>query len=92
MIEAAARAGFCRCRRTSNVQSISGNVSALVSLFAATIGSPIIRVAAFSYGVRSAIGQRQRGEVEKRVTAQMQADRAARKSAKRGRATGSVQS
>jgi len=71
---------------TANVQSISGNVSALTALFAATMGSPIIKVAAFTYGVRSAIGQKQRGEVEKRVAAQGKADRAERK-AQRGSIT-----
>ena len=40
---------------TSNVASTTTNVSALTSLFAATLGSPIIRVAAFSYGVRQAV-------------------------------------
>jgi hypothetical protein len=41
---------------TANVQSISGNVSALTSLFAATLGSPIIKVAAVL--VRRALGRR----------------------------------
>ena len=52
---------------TANVQSISGNVSALTSLFAATLGSPIIKVAAFSYGVRSAAGRRHEKDVDRRV-------------------------
>jgi hypothetical protein len=43
---------------TSNVAQVSTNVSALTSLFAATLGSPIIKVAAFSYGVRHAIAGR----------------------------------
>ena len=40
---------------TSNVASTTTNVSALTALFAATLGSPIIRVAAFTYGVRQAV-------------------------------------
>jgi len=40
---------------TANVSSMSTNVNALTSLFAATMGSPIVKVAAFSYGVRSAL-------------------------------------
>ena len=52
---------------TANVQSISGNVSALTSLFAATLGSPIIKVAAFSYGVRSVATKRQEKDVNRRV-------------------------
>lgn len=43
---------------TSNVSDASANLSALSSLVAATVGSPLIKVAAFSYGVRSAIGGR----------------------------------
>ncbi len=40
---------------TANVSSMSTNVNALTSLFAATLGSPVVKVAAFSYGVRSAL-------------------------------------
>jgi uncharacterized protein YoxC len=40
---------------TANVSSMSTNVNALTSLFAATLGSPVVKVAAFSYGVRSAM-------------------------------------
>ena len=40
---------------TSNVAATTTNVSALTALFAATLGSPIIRVAAFTYGVRQAV-------------------------------------
>jgi uncharacterized protein YoxC len=64
---------------TANVQSISGNVSALTSLFAATLGSPIIKVAAFSYGVRRAAGKRHTDEVNKRVRAELKAERRARR-------------
>jgi len=40
---------------TANVASMSTNISALTSLFAATVGSPVVKVAAFTYGVRSAM-------------------------------------
>ncbi len=40
---------------TKNVQQITGNASAMVSLFSTSVGSPLIRVAALSYGVRQAI-------------------------------------
>ena len=46
---------------TSNVASTTTNVSALTALFAATLGSPIIRVAAFTYGVRQAVAGRAAG-------------------------------
>ena len=60
---------------TANVQSISGNVSALTSLFAATLGSPIIKVAAFSYGVRSVATKRQEKDVNKRVRDELKSSR-----------------
>ena len=39
---------------------MSTNVNALTSLFAATLGGPLIKVAAFSFGVRMAVGSRRR--------------------------------
>ena len=45
---------------TTNVQQMTTNASALTALFAATIGSPMIKVAAFSYGVRQALSGRSR--------------------------------
>ncbi|MDM7853422.1 DUF948 domain-containing protein [Cellulomonas alba] len=37
---------------TTAAAQVSENVAALTSLFAATLGGPLVRVAAFSYGVR----------------------------------------
>ena len=56
---------------TANVQSMTGNLSSLTSLFAATLGSPVIKVAAFSYGVRKAAGKRDSDEMTKRVKAEL---------------------
>jgi len=41
---------------TGDIAETSGNVSALVALFAASVGGPLITIAAFSAGVRAAIG------------------------------------
>ena len=41
---------------TGDVAETTGNISALVALFAASVGGPLIKVAAFSAGVRAAIG------------------------------------
>ena len=41
---------------TTAAASVSENVSALTSLFAATVGGPMVKVAAFSYAVRRAFG------------------------------------
>lgn len=40
---------------TTAAAQVSENVAALTSLFAATVGSPMIKVAAFSYGVRRSL-------------------------------------
>lgn len=67
---------------TANVQSMTGNLSSLTSLFAATLGTPVVKVAAFSYGVRRAAGNRHRADVEKQVRATMKSDRASAKAAR----------
>jgi methyl-accepting chemotaxis protein len=42
----------------ANVSDATANVSALSSLIAATVGSPLVKVASFSYGLRTARAQR----------------------------------
>ena len=42
---------------TANVGSMATNANALTSLFAATVGQPLVKAAAFSYGVRSALAK-----------------------------------
>ena len=64
---------------TDNVATLSGNASALASTFSATVGGPMIKAAAFSYGVRSALANRRKADVEKRVRSEMKAERRARK-------------
>ena len=66
---------------TDNVSNISTNASALASTFSATVGGPMIKAAAFSYGVRSALGDRRRAGVEKKVKAELKAARRAKKEA-----------
>ncbi len=39
---------------TTSAAQVSENVSALAGLYAATLGRPLVKVAAFSYGVRQA--------------------------------------
>lgn len=67
---------------TANVQTISSNASALSSVFAATLGSPVIKVAAFSYGVRRAMNERHEADIKKRVKNEMKAEKKARKASK----------
>ncbi|MGH3936662.1 MAG: DUF948 domain-containing protein [Pseudonocardiaceae bacterium] len=45
---------------TANAQAVTGNVSALTSLFTATLGGPLVRVAALSYGLSKAMRQRRK--------------------------------
>jgi uncharacterized protein YoxC len=63
---------------TANVQSMTGNLSSLTSLFAATLGGPVVKVAAFSYGVRRAAAKRDKTEVTKKVKAELKAAKRAR--------------
>jgi uncharacterized protein YoxC len=44
---------------TANVQDAAANANALSSTVAATLGGPLVKVAAFSYGVRRAASRRQ---------------------------------
>jgi uncharacterized protein YoxC len=47
---------------TSSARTVSTNVSVLTSLFTATLGGPLVRAAAFSYGVNKAIKARRRAK------------------------------
>jgi uncharacterized protein YoxC len=63
---------------TKNVSSISSNAAAMSAVVSSTLGNPLIKAAAFSYGVRSTVA--------KRRDEQAVADaRKARKSARRAR-------
>jgi uncharacterized protein YoxC len=46
---------------TGNAANVSSNVAALTSVVAATLGSPLIKMAAFSYGVRTAAKRKREG-------------------------------
>jgi hypothetical protein len=52
-------------------------------VFAATLGGPAIKAAAFSYGVRKALGARKAEAEDKRVRAQLKAEAKAARAAKR---------
>jgi hypothetical protein len=45
---------------TANAQAVTSNVSALTSLFTATLGGPLVRVAALSYGLSKAMRHRRK--------------------------------
>ncbi|MDP9181467.1 MAG: DUF948 domain-containing protein [Actinomycetota bacterium] len=60
---------------TGNVESITTNAKALTGLFSVTLGGPLVKVAAFTYGVRRAAGKRHESDVRKRVKAEMKAEK-----------------
>jgi hypothetical protein len=62
---------------TTNARDISSNAKALSGIFAATLGSPMVKVAAFSYGVRRAASRREKAD----ITREVRATRRARKKA-----------
>ena len=52
---------------TSHAASISGNVANLVQVVTAVSANPLVKVAAFGYGVRRAAARRARGEAEEGI-------------------------
>ena len=68
---------------TTNLQTMSNNVTSLVSTATAVVGGPLVKAASFSYGVRAAITSRRNEDVAKRVKAELKADRKARRADKK---------
>jgi uncharacterized protein YoxC len=66
-----------------NAQTVSTNVAALTSVVAATVGSPLIKVAAFSYGVRSAARKRRESQAIAEATRRDKEARRGRRAARR---------
>ncbi|HZO66854.1 MAG: DUF948 domain-containing protein [Kribbellaceae bacterium] len=64
---------------TDNASTVSTNAAALMSLFSAAAGGPLVKAAAFSYGVRRALGDRERKDIARRVREEMKAERKAAK-------------
>ena len=77
---------------TSHAATVSRNVAALTGLFGATLGGPLVKIAAFSYGVRKASARRAKRDVEREVKATLKAERiderAASRAAKAARKAG----
>ena len=47
---------------TSSARTVTSNISVLTSLFTATLGGPLVKVAAFSYGVSKALKARRKAK------------------------------
>lgn len=61
-----------------NVNSMTTNVAAMTSIVSSTVGSPLIKAAAFTYGVRKTVGDRRDADI-------LRAARRNRRGARRGR-------
>ena len=64
---------------TTSLESMTSNISGLVSTATSVVGGPLVKAASFSYGVRAAITSRRNEDVAKRVKAELKADRRARR-------------
>lgn len=58
-----------------NVNSMTTNVAALTSVVSSTLGSPLIKVAAFSYGVRKTVVSRRDADAVQAARRKHRADR-----------------
>lgn len=64
---------------TTNLATITNNVTGLVTTATSVVGGPLVKAASFSYGVRAAITSRRNEDVAKRVKAELKAERRARR-------------
>jgi uncharacterized protein YoxC len=61
-----------------NVNSMTTNVAAMTSIVSSTLGSPMIKAAAFTYGVRKTVNNRRDADVIKEARRRHRAERRAR--------------
>lgn len=67
---------------TGHAASVSANVANLATVVTSAAASPLVKVAAFSYGVKRAAGRRRKADEENEFRAALKADQ---KAAKRAR-------
>jgi uncharacterized protein YoxC len=67
---------------TDHVQHVTANVANVSTVVAAAASNPLIKVAAFSYGVRNAASKRRRAVEEAEVRDELKQRRRARRAAK----------
>jgi uncharacterized protein YoxC len=61
-----------------NVNSMTTNVAAMTAVVSSTLGSPMIKAAAFTYGVRKTVGERRDTEAVRAARRKRRADRRVR--------------
>ena len=62
----------------TNVNSMTTNVAAMTSVVSSTLGSPMIKAAAFTYGVRKTVSERRDAEAVKTARRKRRSDRRTR--------------
>jgi uncharacterized protein YoxC len=62
----------------TNVNSMTTNVAAMTSVVSSTLGSPMIKAAAFTYGVRKTVAERRDAEAVKTARRKRRTDRRSR--------------
>jgi uncharacterized protein YoxC len=67
---------------TTHVQSVTANVANLATVVSAAAANPLVKVAAFSYGVRKAAAARRHADTEREVRAAMKERRRAARHAR----------
>lgn len=61
-----------------NVNSMTTNVAAMTSVVSSTLGSPMIKAAAFTYGVRKTVAERRDADAVKAARRKRRTDKRAR--------------
>ena len=62
----------------TNVNAMTTNVAAMTSVVSSTLGSPMIKAAAFTYGVRKTVADRRDADAVKAARRKRRSDRRAR--------------
>lgn len=70
---------------TDNASNISSNVSNLTTLVASAVGSPLVKAAAFGFGLRSAVKRRGQEADEEQVRRMVEASRQTKRERKKAR-------
>jgi uncharacterized protein YoxC len=68
---------------TGHAANVTANVANLATVVTSAASNPLVKVASFGYGVRRAVGLRQKADEENQVRATLKAQQAAEKASRR---------
>ncbi|HEY1179631.1 MAG TPA: DUF948 domain-containing protein [Phytomonospora sp.] len=68
---------------TNHAQAVTANVANISSIVGAAASSPLVKVAAFGYGLRKTVSQRKAADEDREVRGEIKARKAAAKSSRR---------